>query len=170
MFCRLERVKFGTKTPVMIQRIQSLFLLISMILCGVLFFTPFFEFSSATGQLYELTCKGLFHITNSGKEAISINQALMAFLIVILVFHLASIFLYKNRIRQIRFIIAVIVFLIAYWTTVIYLGYNFSKELKLSMEIKFSTSLLLVSAILDYLAIYFIRKDESLIRSVDRIR
>ena len=154
----------------MIQRIQSLFLLVSMILCGILFFTPFSECLSVTGQLYELTCRGLFHLTSSGKEAISINLALTAFLVVIFVFHLTSIFLYKNRIRQIRFVVASIILLIAYWAIIIYLGYSFSNALKLSMEIKFSTSLFLIAAIFDYLAIHFIRKDEALVRSVDRIR
>ncbi|MDP4183936.1 MAG: DUF4293 domain-containing protein [Bacteroidota bacterium] len=155
----------------MIQRIQSLFLLISTILCGVLFFTPLIDFTSTNGlQHYEMTSRGLYHLTQNGVELISKNMAVTLFLALLVVLHIVCIFLYKNRVRQIRFTLLSAILLVAYFGVVIYIGFNHTAALDATFSIKQAMSLLLIAAIFDYLAIRFIKKDEALVRSIDRIR
>jgi presenilin-like A22 family membrane protease len=154
----------------MLQRIQTIYLLISTILISVSIFIPIFEFNSM---------KYVFHtygIIETGIDANTVhsqvnNTIIIAILLTIsALFTLISIFLYKKRIMQMRFtVISIILLLSFYFLVAIYRFFIFDIEIT---STTFSIGLIipLIASILNYIANRKIKKDEDLVRSVDRIR
>jgi hypothetical protein len=147
----------------MIQRIQTLYLLIAAIMVGLLFIFPFAEILK-DGAIYLFNYKGIF-LDGTLKE----NGLAVSILIgIILALHGFAIFSYRKRIRQIRIIVLIIlILLVLYGMFFFYTYYSFG-----GAQISFKISIVfpMVAIILDYLAIRAIGKDEALIRSLDRIR
>ena len=147
----------------MIQRIQSLYLLIAAILVALLFFLPFAEITK-DGVIYLFNLKGIFLQGAVFENGIPI----MSLAGIILVMHFFAILGYKKRIRQIRLIAYTIIVLMGLFGMFFFVAYySYSGE---QTSFKISHVFPIVAIILDYLAIRAIRKDEALIRSIDRIR
>ncbi|MBW8325320.1 MAG: DUF4293 domain-containing protein [Prolixibacteraceae bacterium] len=147
----------------MIQRIQTLYLLISAIVVAFLFALPFAEIVK-DGSIYLFNFKGIL-LDGTLKEN---GMAISVLIGIILALHGFAILSYKNRIRQIRVIVfSILIMLGLFGMFFFFTYYTFS-----GAQISFKISMVfpLVSIILDYLAIRSIGKDEALIRSIDRIR
>ena len=129
----------------MIQRIQTIFLLIVVIAQVVL------HFQSLDVELF-------------GSSYVVIALSLVSFLLTII-----SIFSYKKRARQILlnniniFINALLTGLLIYWLLNLSGGIDFPEK---GIELAFP----LISLFCLFMANIFIRKDEKLVKSVDRIR
>jgi len=147
----------------MIQRIQTLYLLISAILIAFLFVLPIADILS-DGVIYQFNIKGVLLdgiVKKSGLILLSLaGMALAA--------HGYAILSYKTRTRQIRVIVFAILFLLGVVGMFYYFTYFSFSGSKISF--KMGTVFPIVALILDYLAIRAIGKDEALIRSIDRIR
>jgi len=153
----------------MIQRIQTLYLFISLILIMSLFFFPLSEILSSEGQLYTFQFDGLHYIDHETVYIQTIPPIILLSVIVAIGF--VSIFLYKRRIVQMR---------ISFFNMLLMLGYaglsyfyitDFSKHLEAeAVNYQIVGAFPFISAIFTYLAIRAIGKDEALIRSIDRIR
>jgi hypothetical protein len=147
----------------MIQRIQTLYLLVSAILVGFLFLLPFAEILQ-DGAVYLFNFKGI-SLDGTLKEN---GIAISVLIVIIMAIHGFAILSYKNRIRQIRLTVFSILLMIGLFGLFFFFTYfSFS-----GAQISFKVSMVfpLVAIILDYLAIRAIGKDEALIRSIDRIR
>ena len=83
----------------MIQRIQTVYLLISGLLMASLFFLPFAQIETQTGELYNFMYRGL---TNADGETVIPTLALAILLTVATVIPFITIFMYKKRVLQIR--------------------------------------------------------------------
>lgn len=154
----------------MIQRIQSLYLLVVVALMTTALFTPLATF---------LTDKAEFALNAFSLEdvATGVTQYIPPYLGVLLlltaVVPFVTLFLYKRRMLQIRLcavnivlLLGVIVFLaIYYYMNSILDGAEYTNR-------SFSIAAIfpLLSLILTYLAARAIFKDEMLVRSLDRIR
>ena len=147
----------------MIQRIQSVYLFISILLTGLLFLLPFAEIAK-DGAIYLFNYKGILL-----DGVLKVNAMVVPFLLVVnIVLHGLAIFGYKNRPRQKRKVVFAILSLVVLIGLFIYFTYiSFNGAL---VSFKFGVALPLVAIIMDYLAIRAIGKDEALIRSIDRIR
>ncbi len=151
------------KYKIMIQRIQSVYLLVSAILIGLLFVLPFAEIAK-DGAIYLFNYKG---ITLDG--TLTENGTAISLLIgIILTLHGFAILGYKNRIRQIRIIVFTILIMFGLFGMFFFFIYNSFSDADINFKI--SMVFPLVAIIFDYLAIRGIGKDEALIRSLDRIR
>ncbi|HKJ42938.1 MAG TPA: DUF4293 domain-containing protein [Sunxiuqinia sp.] len=147
----------------MIQRIQSLYILISVALVGFLFELPFAEILS-DNNLYLFDIRG---IVREGKIEHS-GLAITIFVGIILVLHVAAFILYKKRILQIRILtFSIIIMLGLFGMFYFFTYYTFNGA---DVSFKIAVAFPLVAIILDYLAIRNIGKDEALVRSIDRIR
>lgn len=139
----------------MIQRIQSLYLLIVTILQTILFFSKQATFIISDGQEETL------RIADMWPMAILMGvTALLAFI---------TIFLYHHRITQIRITIFNGLLLLMLQGVVVYLlirASGMTQEASYSLNAIFP----IVSAILSYLAIRGIGKDEAMIKALDRLR
>ncbi len=147
----------------MLQRIQSLYLLVSAILVGFLFVLPFAEIAK-DGAIYLFNSKGILLDGVLKENGISISILIG----VIMALHGFAVLSYKNRIRQIRVVVySMLLMLGLFGMFFFFTYYSFSGAL---ISFKISMVFPLCAIILDYLAIRAIGKDEALIRSIDRIR
>ena len=147
----------------MIQRIQTLYMLLSMVLIGLLMAFPFAEIIDA-GAIYLFDKMGI-----SGEVGMVQNGWPIAALIaIILLVHLVAVFNYKKRMLQMRMLVFSIFLMIGLFGMFYFFTYFSFDNAQISFKIVVAFPL--VAIVLDYLAIRAIGKDEALIRSIDRIR
>lgn len=162
----------------MIQRVQSIFLVISAIAMGLMLFLPLWQKVSieppevATLNAFHLTYEVLDHNTES-KQSILKNTfyiALLGSLSVTL--SLYSVFQYKNRLRQIQ--LGALNSLVIGITLGVLMYFVFKVETLIEPTQRgnylFGFYLPLTSLFCNFTANRFIRKDEKLVKSMNRIR
>lgn len=162
----------------MIQRAQSIFLFFVGICMGVSVFTGFWhESSSDSKQKVELTAISLEQQTMSAAGApvttsstTTIYIALLAAGVLVVAYY--SIFQYKNRLLQIKLGALNSLLMTAMLGVVMYLSYNAEKIVDPLNNGKYEIGLfsLIIAIILNMLSNRFIRRDEKLVRSADRLR
>jgi|SRR5690606_843375 len=157
----------------MIQRIQSIWLLLAALVLSGLFIFPYLSYIDLVGLGKQLYVTGSYSAVNN--EAIKQEshwlQTIVTILLIILPIY--TIFQYKNRKRQIL-LIFIEIFLIVLFGILLF----FSAHSTLSLisqpfgaeNIGVGFFLLPVAIILLAMAIGGIRKDEKLIKSADRLR
>lgn len=153
----------------MIQRIQSVYLLVVVIFTAILFAAPIFEFS-VTGEpfFYDLNLWGL---NARGSSEIVLSSSPLAMLVGLTgVVALVTIFLFKNRMLQVRLSIFNIICLIGYAPLLWYFVNRVQVAYQADIIFKLVAAIPLINAVITYMALKAIGKDEALIRSVDRIR
>ncbi|MGD9929310.1 MAG: DUF4293 domain-containing protein [Mangrovibacterium sp.] len=147
----------------MLQRIQTVYMLVSAILIGLLFALPFAEIAH-NNQLFLFDIRGIVR-----NEVVEENGlAIAAFIGIILILHVVAIYMFKKRILQIRLLVFTILLMIGLFGMFYFFTYYAFSGADVSF--KLPVAFPLVAIILDYLAIRNIGKDEALIRSIDRIR
>jgi hypothetical protein len=147
----------------MIQRIQTVYLLVASILLGLIFFLPIADISAAE-NVYMFDIQGI----HRGTELIMKGWPLLLFLFFVILIHVIIIFMFKKRLVQVRLLIFAIILLLGLFSAFFWFGYMGVKDA--STGFKLTIAIPMLDIILDYLAIKAIAKDEALVRSVDRIR
>jgi len=147
----------------MLQRIQTVYLFISALLVGFLFLFPYAEIAK-DGAVYLFNFQGIVQDGILKQNGIFIS----ALIGIIIVIQGVAIISYKNRTRQIQLIVLSILLIIGLFGIFFFFTYYSFNE----AQISFKTGILFpgIAIILNYLAIRAIKKDEALIRSIDRIR
>ncbi|MEQ8324570.1 MAG: DUF4293 family protein [Vicingaceae bacterium] len=152
----------------MIQRIQTLFLLLSLSFCLLLMYLPL----GHVGDQFEFTYYVYGFVDHSGLLVHSFYLSIVVLLVVIFL-QLISILLYKNRLRQVMLAQISLILLVLLAVSVLMspdlFGYP-QKDLGLSLEYNWNTILMIIPWGFTYLAIRRIKKDEALVRSADRMR
>jgi hypothetical protein len=147
----------------MIQRIQTVFILVAELLVASLYTLKFADLS-VNGELHTFMANGIF----KGENLVFNGLPIMVLIGLIVFLHIVVIFLYKKRILQIRILVFTIVLLLGLFGLFFYFTYaGFTGA---TVAFKAPIVFPVLAIILDYLAIRAIGKDEALIRSMDRIR
>lgn len=149
----------------MIQRIQTLFLLIALVLQIVLFFQPLAVLQLDDATFYDIYLKG--YVFNN---QIQYSVYLLIFAFIITLLNLIVIFLYKKRILQMRLTVYNTILLIGLQGIIAYTIYATSDHLNAEVFLQFSAILPMINSILHLMAFKYIKRDEELVRSADRIR
>ena len=152
----------------MIQRIQSIYLLLALILMGLLGWLPLGEIA-AGDIIYDFNIRGVFEVGKS--QAIINGLPIMVLLAIIELLQVIIIFSYKKRVRQMRLATYNIILMIG----ILVVGWIFIRASLKSIGdgvyvFQLVMAFPIVAAILNYMAIRAIAKDEALVRSIDRIR
>lgn len=154
----------------MIQRIQTLYLLIVAILMALTLFLPLAWFASDAG---EFTLRA-FGLETAAGEVAQPTSYLGILLVLVCLLPLVVIFLYKRRLLQIRLCVAEAVLLVgAVVMEGIYyfLGWRVFSDLAFHTQgFKPAIALPLVCLLFVYLAARAIFHDELMVRAADRIR
>lgn len=151
----------------MIQRIQSLYLVVITVLSVLVFFSPVVEVFNQEVK-YILNYRGLVAADNASEIVINTwTITVISGIIPILSF--ICLFLFKNRLLQLRLCVINIVLMLGYYPLLV-LNIYFALQLELSYSLHMAVSYPLISAILSYLAIRAIGRDEALVRSLNRMR
>lgn len=151
----------------MIQRIQSLYLLAVTILLVLTLCFPLGYFHGANG-LEEATFRAL-GVTAAG-GAYQTTWGLFCILLLSAVVSLATIFLFRNRMLQIRMVIFSSLLLIGFYIVFGIFYYMLSDTFTNGFGVGIALCLPLVSLILNYLAFRAIYKDEALVNSLNHLR
>ncbi len=152
----------------MLQRIQTLYLLIAFAITAALFSMDLAQFANETG-LFRLTADGVYTI-DADNRLVMPTHALTILLVVAELLLLVIIFLYRKRILQIRLCGMSLGLLIGLSVMIYYFGKTASKELGAEHSFSWAMVLPLIAMVFVFLAIKAIGRDEALIRSIDRIR
>jgi hypothetical protein len=153
----------------MIQRIQSLFLLSSLICTGLFYFLPFGNIITADDSVIPLIVKGV-NYTKNGEAAFYSLLPMLIMISLINLITLTSIFLYKKRMLQIRLNIFNIITQLGSIGMMFYYLTNAAKQIGTDYSTKILIVLPIVAAILTFMAVRAIAKDEALVRSISRLR
>ncbi|MFI3306415.1 MAG: DUF4293 domain-containing protein [Rikenellaceae bacterium] len=155
----------------MIQRVQSIYLLFAVVASCVAIFMPLAFFSITTGELFDLYSSGLH--TSDG-EMLQNSIFLFILGVVVAAIPFATIFLFNNRMLQIRACVVEVVLLFGFYImlgTYYYLCCRVFGEIGIEMRgVHAAIAAPLVAMIFVFFAAQAIFKDELLVRSTDRIR
>ena len=149
----------------MIQRIQSVYLLVVTILMIICMCNPVGSIVASTNEISEFG--NLFIILPDGTKDYS-TWALFIILLIVAGLSLGTIFLFKKRMLQIRLAIFSIVMMVGYYLAL--LAYIFLLAEDTTFSASWTVCLPLVGIILNWLAIRAIGADEALVRAYDRLR
>lgn len=147
----------------MIQRIQTVFILIAAFLCGSLFFQKFADII-VNDELHIFNAYGIF----KNQELLFSGLPILILIGIVTALHFITIFLFKKRILQIRILAFTIILLLGLCGLFFYFTYVSFDEVKVAFKV--GVAFPIVAVILDWLAIRAIGKDEALVRSLNRIR
>ena len=152
----------------MIQRIQTLYLLAVAALMAAAVFTPLAYFAAGVEE-YKLFA---FALKSATSEYSTIYMGVIVALAAIV--PLVNIFLYKNRLLQIRLCAVELVLLVG---SAVFMALYYFLSNRMFSQLEFSAHGMhiaiifpIIAIILDYLALRAIFKDEMLVKSLDRIR
>ena len=157
----------------MIQRIQSVYLLMAGLVLVFSFCTPQIIFSRADGVVATMYAVGIESISSSlGPVGANISTpwGVTCLMGVACLMSLGSIFLFKNRSRQIKvtnWLLVVVLFI--YIAELVY-AFAFNAHHETSMRGTWGIVLPFAAYVFVWLARRGIRKDEALVRAADRIR
>lgn len=153
----------------MIQRIQTLYLVIADLLVSLLFFFPLASLTGKGGALYQFELMEFVQLTKP-QSIIKSNGLLVSLSILAILLITVVIFLYKDRQRQLLLTVSAIFILLLTDLLVFYYAYGGQVVVGEKFSINLSAVLPLIAIIFLLLAITGIRKDEALVKSIDRIR
>ncbi len=149
----------------MIQRIQSLFLLGVIILSVLLYFLPVYGFSELTGASVDAAATGPVK-----DLTIANNTLLMILNGAIAAFSLLGIFLYKNRSLQMRVCRLNILLTCVLMVLLYFAADTLSSGMNQQIHFRYGAYLPFFDILFLFLANFYIRKDDELVRSADRLR
>ena len=152
----------------MIQRIQTLYLLAVAALMAAAVFTPLAYFAAGVEE-YKLYA---FALKSATTEYSTIYMGVIVALAAII--PLVNIFLFKNRLLQIRLCAVELVLLVG---SAVFMAIYYFLSNRMCSQVEFSAHGMhiaiifpLIAIIFDYFALRAIFKDEMLVKSLDRIR
>lgn len=155
----------------MIQRIQTLYLLLSAILLVIMMFFPYATAVTAEGVEYALSFKGFIPSDSTAWQWTLTTAWLSVINIVIPAISLITVNLYRRRMLQIRMSVFNIVLMLGFYGLFFVVKYMLTSAYSITLfSLNLTFVIPFIAAILTYLAIRAIGKDEALMRSLDRIR
>ncbi|MDR1879602.1 MAG: DUF4293 domain-containing protein [Tannerellaceae bacterium] len=153
----------------MLQRIQTVYLLIITLLIVGMAFLPL-AVLQAGGAVYSFDVSGV-HSSAPDAELVYPVWGLFALTAIIALLAFFTILCYRKRMLQIRLCIFNALLMIGFYGFFAFLVWTMKRELgDLSVNVRIALSFPLVSLILNYLAIRGIGADEALVRSLERLR
>jgi hypothetical protein len=155
----------------MIQRIQSLYLLLTSLLSILFLNGSFLKFFNNSGSEIFMNIRGIWQLGGEGAVSQIGNQIpLLVIIILIAGISFATIFFYRKRKLQLKMAIAIIFLAVVLISLIVF--YVFLITSKHNAILVPGTKIFLPLAILAFgiLAYRGIRKDENLVKSYDRLR
>ena len=156
----------------MIQRIQSLYLFVVAVACTLLFFFPMIDYIDPVKGTYKLFATGMKSYSDiPGFLFFWETLPVLILVIASLAMALITIFLYKKRRIQFQ-LVNINVLINVLMIALVFLLYSriFENRLQIPSNYQFGIYIPLISLVFLVLASRAIRKDQSLVKSSDRLR
>jgi hypothetical protein len=155
----------------MIQRLQSLYLLIVLLLSLLFFGGAVFNFTDESGKAIQMQLSG--NLTDQAGQSLSQAQTawpIAGLLILISALSLITIFLFKNRKVQLLLAMAVILAATGLIIALAYYAISLMHAFRLTIIPGFKMAIPVLNLIFSVLAYRGILKDDRLVKSYDRLR
>lgn len=149
----------------MIQRIQSLYILAATAVLALASRLPLMEFMTNDGD-YQLFASGI----KQGDASILATTPLLILLLIATGLNTLSFISYKKRMLQIRLLVFSIILQLGSYGLGAYYLLQIKESIVGPVSGLIPTTFPIIAAILSFLAIRSIGKDEALVKSLDRIR
>ncbi|HEY4323202.1 MAG TPA: DUF4293 domain-containing protein [Mucilaginibacter sp.] len=155
----------------MLQRIQSIYLLLASLAILALFLFPLVHNVYVDGVPVSITVTGVFQDVSGQPVHIQFFTALIAATVVIAIAPLLLIFLYKNRKRQLMLCYVAILLIIgySYWMAQVVKGVMGSTQID-THNWGIGLFLTSISILLMIFAVKAIQRDEKIVKSAERLR
>ena len=154
----------------MIQRIQSVYLFICVLLMGSLFFMPIGSYLTPADQVYEQTALAVEAYSDTATP-VSVDPFPVGILAgAIGLIFLVSIFLFKNRPLQTRLVIFNMILIIGFLIMTYFYTSMIKSELDAKLTYGFINIAPMLALVLAFISYHRIRLDAALVKSYDRIR
>lgn len=157
----------------MIQRIQTVYMFLTVILCSSTLFSKIGTYLCGTTEIASF---GNFNFHSATVES-SGPWALGVLLILVILINLMSIMLFRHLLRQLRLLIFSTILLVGYVATYAAYVYIYLSQVSANLtdgdvryHLPFMAILPLLGIIFNVMAIHGVRKDEALLRSAYRLR
>ena len=152
----------------MLQRKQTLFILVAFVLSVLLFTGPISIITIEGGEIY---FKHSGAVTRSGEDLNVSTVPLTIYIAIVATLTFFSIFSYKNRVRQMR----ILLFLMIFSAGMVGLIFYYIKYIQIKfdgLQNIFQWRIIIppIMLILLYLAFKGVQKDELMVKAYDRIR
>lgn len=156
---------------IMIQRIQSIYFSIMILLSLVLIKGSFINFSDGTGATINVTLNGIVR-DRIGQIPEMIDKLLPLSVLIILIpsISLITIFIFKNRKLQLLFSSFLVILAAMFLIATIYVSFRIVLKFDATLIPGFKMILPLTILIFAILAFRGIKKDDQLVKSYDRLR
>ena len=155
----------------MIQRIQTIYLLLTTILAGLFLTGDIFKLISGVTSKLIMNFRGIFEITAENDFTLS-GKVFPVFLVSVLLplISFISIFLYKNRNIQLKVTLILIILEVLLTVLITYYTIRFIQRFEASLVPGFRMFIPLILVVFSIMAYRGIKRDENLVRSYDRLR
>ena len=161
----------------MIQRLQSVYLILTIILSGLFLTGNFFGFSGNEGSRFIMNITGIYEIRNAihrvSAEDIVLTQKIIPVLLIAVIIPIVSLitlFLFRNRKLQMKAILILIILVILLIGTSAYYILPFIRPGNGNLIPVFRMFIPVINLVLCIMAYFGVRKDENMVRSYDRLR
>ena len=152
----------------MIQRIQSIFLFVSLFFLVPMFFAPVAEMIYETGEIFAFDLTGFYQTEAETTIMLSNQYSIMILGILIGTLNLIIILMYKSRVLQMRLCVYNMLLLAGLMGIVLFVLYTVPNVRSVSFSLP--TVFPIISLILHYLAFRGIRRDEMMVQALSRLR
>ncbi len=155
----------------MIQRIQSLYLSLTIILPLLFLKGSFLKFINKTGSEFFMNFAGTWQQSGVADPGLLLKQIPLSVIIILIpVVGLAALFTFKNRKLQMKLTSAVILSAVILTGLIIYYAISVININQVEVVPGFKMLIPALIIVFGILALRGIRKDENLVRSYDRLR
>ncbi len=155
----------------MIQRIQTLYLIIALIASALFFAFPFAKYFVDIATMYEFKITAITLVTQQSVSVYKIPVFMLSLHIILTLLILISIFLFKNRVTQMRVVAVSFLLNAVLIGSVFFFADAFGKEMVITPDYRnIGTLLPVLMLLMLLLANKAIRQDEIKMRKSSRIR
>lgn len=150
----------------MIQRLQSIFLLLTTLLSLLLLKSGFITFSDVSGTVNNFTITGISGFSDSLLKTLPVTLLI----IIIPIVSLITIFLFKNRQVQLILCKLLLVLVSAFIILLVFYSYKVISNYNAELIPGIRMAVPVIQLILVFMAYRGIKKDDDLVKSYDRLR
>lgn len=147
----------------MIQRIQTLYLLVAEVLIAIIFFSKLVSFTTTDGHEMVLKYTGVYQINQGVLEKISSTWAMVVVLAIAAAVGFFVIFLYRRRIFQIRVCFFAMILNFVLFLLIGYHIYSIATVGNSSITLSLVDVFPIMTLVLYYMAYRGIAKDEAMV-------
>ncbi len=154
----------------MIQRIQTLYLFVALVLIVLMFFVDIVQLTTPQGDQFMLSLTGYYTLLD-GERVLEHRQHGLSFMGgVMTLLTLATLLFYKKRVIQMRFCLYNVVLGIGLFAIIMLQIFPAKNAMDAQLFIKIPFVFPPIFAILSWLAFRGVRNDHILVTSIDRLR